>query len=359
MVFQIVLCQYSGELDVIVGIPVAGRNSVELEEVIGLLANLVVVRTDLSGDPAVPELLREVRSAIINALTNQDVPFERLVKAVHPSRSLAQNPIFQVLFGSVKAAAQWKRFVDLTASPYIVQASTVPFDLSLSSIEESVDRWWICADYRTELFTYNQIECLLDHYVGLLRSVVERPEVRLSQLGAPTGWPTTKGARNRVAVSEAGTTSLAPNGLPAGIRQPLPTPRVRRHSSDIVEEALADLWAKVLGTRPPAVSSNFFDIGGYSLLAVNLMFRRIQRVQEGVKFCEDGVCRLGPDERFRALALDGVEEANEFAVAMALHAAADDGAVEHAERGEQGGRGVPLSRACAGTRRYEQTEIVL
>ena len=81
--------------------------------------------------------------------------------------------------------------------------------------------------------------------------------------------------------------------------------------------------------------------------------------RKAVKFCEDGFCRLGPDERFRALALDGVEEANEFAVAMALHAAADDGAVEHAERGEQGGRGVPLSRACAGTRRYEQTEIVL
>ena len=133
-VFQIVLCQYSDEDDVIVGMPVAGRNAVELEDVIGLFANLVVVRTNLGGDPAFTELLREVRNSIVDALTNQDVPFERLVEALHPSRSLAQNPIFQVLFASVKAAAPWKNFGGLKASPYIVEASAVPFDLSLSSI---------------------------------------------------------------------------------------------------------------------------------------------------------------------------------------------------------------------------------
>src|SRR6266851_4419613 len=84
-VFQIVLCHYCGETDLIVGMPVAGRNSVELEEVIGLFANLVVVRTNLGGDPPFTKLLREVRNAIVDALTNQDVPFERLVEALHPA----------------------------------------------------------------------------------------------------------------------------------------------------------------------------------------------------------------------------------------------------------------------------------
>jgi non-ribosomal peptide synthetase component F len=109
-VFEIVLCQYSGQDDVIVGMPIAGRNSVEFENVIGLFANLVVVRTNLGGDPAFTKLLREVRNSIVDALTNQAVPFERLVEALHPSRSLAQNPIFQVLFASVKPAAPWKNF---------------------------------------------------------------------------------------------------------------------------------------------------------------------------------------------------------------------------------------------------------
>src|SRR6516164_10098053 len=189
-VFQIVLCQYSGKRDVMVGTPVAGRNSVELEDVIGLFANLVVIRTDLSGDPAFAELLREVRNAIIDALTNQDVPFERLVEAVHPSRSLAQNPIFQVLFASVEAAP-WENFGALKASPYVVVPPAVAFDLTLSSIEESPDTWWVSADYRTDLFAHDQIDGLLDHYVKMLNSVVESPNVRLSEMDRPTGWPVT------------------------------------------------------------------------------------------------------------------------------------------------------------------------
>jgi thioesterase domain-containing protein len=201
---------------------------------------------------------------------NQDVPFERLVEALHPSRSLAQNPIFQVLFASVKAAAPWKNFGGLKANPYIVEASAVPFDLSLSSIEECRDTWWICADYRIQLFTDDQIDCLLDHYVKLLSSVVEWPEVRLSQLERPTGWPVSIGARNRPAISEAVAPSRNPPGLSAEIRAPLPAPATRRQSSDTAEEVLTDLWAKVLGTHPPAPSANFFDIGGHSLLAVYL-----------------------------------------------------------------------------------------
>jgi thioesterase domain-containing protein len=269
-VFQIVLCQYSDATDVIVGMPIVGRNSVELEGVIGLFANLVVVRTNLGGDPTFSELLREVRNSIVDALTNQDVPFERLVEALHPSRSLAQNPIFQVLFASVKAAAPWKNFGDLEASPYIVEPSAVPFDLSLSSIEEFPDTWWIAADYRTNLFTSDQIDCLLDHYVKLLISVVGRPDARLSQLDRPPGWPVASSAHNRPAVSEAVAASGTLAALPAEIGTPLRTPGVRRHLGDITDEVLADLWAKVLGMRPPAATSNFFDIGGHSLLAVYL-----------------------------------------------------------------------------------------
>jgi len=268
-VFQIVLYQYSGETDLIVGMPVAGRNSVELEGVIGLFANLVVVRTNLGGDPAFTELLRKVRQSIVDALSNQDVPFERLVEALHPSRSLAQNPIFQVLFASVKAAAPWKNFGRLKASPYIVEASAAAFDLNLSSIEEFPDTWWIAADYRTNLFTYDQIACLLDHYVKLLTSVVERPDVHLAQLDRPTGWPVAS-AHNRPVVSEAVATSGTSAVLPAEIRAPLAAPGKRRQSGDTTEEVLADLWTKVLGTRPPAATSNFFDIGGHSLLAVYL-----------------------------------------------------------------------------------------
>jgi len=268
-VFQVVLCQYTGKMDIIVGTPVAGRNSVEWENVIGLFANMVVVRTDLSGDPAFPELLRSVRNAVIDALANQDVPFGRLVEAVHPSRSLAQNPIFQVSFSSVKVAAPWKNLGALKVSPYIVQPSAVPFDLSLSSIEEPGDTWWISADYRTDLFDYDQISWLLDDYIQRLSCVAERPELRLSELRRPRGRPVTGRATDRLGISGEVEASKSLSTSLIETKVPLPTARTRL-PGHITEEVLADLWAKVLGKRPPAETSNFFDIGGHSLLAAYL-----------------------------------------------------------------------------------------
>jgi hypothetical protein len=101
-VFYIALYHYTGQSDILVGMPVAARGRIELEPVIGLFANLVVIRVDLSGDPPFPILLRRVRDAVLGALANQDVPFESVVAALHPARDLALNPIFQVLFASVK-----------------------------------------------------------------------------------------------------------------------------------------------------------------------------------------------------------------------------------------------------------------
>jgi thioesterase domain-containing protein len=161
-----------------------------------------------------------------------------------------------------------KNFGGLEARPYIVEPSAVPFDLSVTIIEESNDTWWICTDYRTDLFPYDQINCRLDHYVRLLGRVVERPELRFSELERPGGLPVARSGSNPPAISEAAVATQA--SLPADTTAPLPAPSVRRHSSDITQEVLADLWAKVLGTRPLAATSNFFDVGGHSLLAVYL-----------------------------------------------------------------------------------------
>ena len=272
-VLQIVLHQYTGKTDILVGMPVAGREDVELEEVIGLFANLVVVRTDLSQDPPFSDLLRDVRNTIIEALSNQYVPFERLVEALHPVRSLAQNPIFQVLFASVKAAAPWKSFGGLEASPYNIEASAAAFDLSISCIEESSDIWWLRTEYRTDLFSHDQISDLLDHYIQLLGCIAARQEVRLSQLNRPSHWLAAKLRQGRQDVSDTrqtlGTTgTLSSHGAITG-----PTERrsgVRDQSDDPLKATLEELWSKVLGAYPPTATTNFFDVGGHSLMAVRL-----------------------------------------------------------------------------------------
>jgi thioesterase domain-containing protein len=271
-IFYIALHHYTDQSDILVGMPVAARSRVELEQVVGLLANLVVVRVDLSGDPLFSALLRQVRDAVLGALTNQDVPFERVVEALHPARNLAQNPIFQVLFASVKAIP-WKRFGGLEASPYTVEALAVPFDLTVSIIdEESSDTCWLRADYRTDLFTYDQMNRLLDHYVHLLWSVSARPEVRLSQLDRPSDWTVANGARKLKAASGTNTPpgdfDLARS--PARSDAPQFGRDERGASAAFVEEVLASLWAKALGTRPSSTTSNFFDVGGHSLMAMYL-----------------------------------------------------------------------------------------
>jgi thioesterase domain-containing protein/NRPS condensation-like uncharacterized protein/acyl carrier protein len=273
-VFQVLLYQYSGETDLLVGTPVAGRSSVELEEVIGNLVNLVVVRADLSGNPRFSHLLRKVREAILDALANQDVPFERLVEALHPSRNLAHNPIFQVLFASVKPAAPSQSFGGLQARPYIVEAMQTPFDLTISTIEDSPDSWWLRSEYRTDLLTYQQIAGLLDHYIELLKIVVTRPEVRLSQLPQPSNWPVPRGAKKGWCASHVDTTPDSAGAEPEHpTKRDLPQlrPLAEGEPSDRIEEILEGVWAKVLGTRPPGTTSNFFDLGGHSLMAVRLI----------------------------------------------------------------------------------------
>jgi thioesterase domain-containing protein len=257
-VFQILLCHYSGERDLLVGIPVAARGSLELESVIGLFANLVVVRADLAGNPPFPDFLGQVRNEILDALTNQHVPFERVVNALHPARSLAHNPIFQVLFTSVRPI-RWKNFGDLEASSYIVGTRATPFDLTASLIEDSSDIWWLRIDYRTDLFTSDQIACMLDHYVQLLSSIAAHSEVRLSELRQPSHQPAPSLIRSRSAASA--------NGV-----APITTKDPSSTRYDRAEEVLANLWAKVLGTRPPTTNSNFFDLGGHSLMAIRLAF---------------------------------------------------------------------------------------
>lgn len=136
-VLQTLLWKYTGEMDLLIGIPVAGRNSVQLEEVIGNFVNFVVVRGDLTGDPAFSDLIRAARTSMLDALANQDVPFERVVNALRPPRSLAHHPIFQVLFAAVKAVAPWDHLGELAASLYVIEAQAVPFDLSVNIVEES------------------------------------------------------------------------------------------------------------------------------------------------------------------------------------------------------------------------------
>ena len=96
--FQCLLYRYTQHDDVAVGSVIANRNQIQIERLIGMFANTIVLRTDLSGDPSFSEVLRRVRQVTLDAYRNQDLPFEEILRVLQVPRSMDRNTLFQVMF---------------------------------------------------------------------------------------------------------------------------------------------------------------------------------------------------------------------------------------------------------------------
>ncbi|XIG72348.1 non-ribosomal peptide synthetase (plasmid) [Streptomyces sp. SGAir0957] len=182
-VFQLLLARYSGQRDVAVGTPIAGRNRAETEELIGFFVNTLVLRTDLSGDPAFSELLARVKDTALGAYDHQDLPFERLVEELAPDRDLSRNPLFQTLFAlqNTPGADAWS-LPGLTAEPVESPVREAKFDLSMYLAETSDGTLDGAVVYAADLFTEATARRLADHFTILLDAATARPQSALSEL---------------------------------------------------------------------------------------------------------------------------------------------------------------------------------
>jgi len=180
-VFQVLLHRYSSQDDIVVGSPIAGRNRVETEALIGLFVNTLVIRTDLSGNPSFLELLGRVRDVTLGAYAHQDLPFEKLVEELHPERNLSHNPLFQVMFTFQNAPSQGPDLEGLNVSLEEVDSGTAKVDLTLSVVDTEHGLSGQLG-YNTEIFDDSTITRLLGHYQSLLESIVANPEARVSDL---------------------------------------------------------------------------------------------------------------------------------------------------------------------------------
>ncbi len=112
--FELLLARYTGQTDVAVGTPIAGRNRAETEGLIGFFVNSLVLRTDLSGNPTLPELLHRIRRTALEAYAHQDLPFEKLVEELQPDRNLSRHPFFEILFNYVNISSSTAELPNLT-----------------------------------------------------------------------------------------------------------------------------------------------------------------------------------------------------------------------------------------------------
>ncbi len=241
----------------------AGRDRVELESLIGWFVNSIVLRTDASGNPEFEEFVDRVRQVVLDGFDYQQLPFERLMGAIRPFTSPSRHPPFQVNFIFQRDFVRpWLRAgVALTPIP---SKSTGTFvDLNIFLVERD-DGWRASLDVNTDVFRIETGEYFLNCYQRILATVARRPNSRIASISLPP-------RPHSPAKAQRSETYSLDNYVP---------PR-NEH-----EEAVVEVWKKVLGTSAVGAYSNFFDLGGHSLKAVSLLAAIQQRFGKKINVSE-------------------------------------------------------------------------
>jgi amino acid adenylation domain-containing protein len=182
--FKVLLSRYTGQEDIVVGTPIAGRNRAEIEPLIGFFINTVALRTDLSGGPSFRELLRRVREVALGAYDHQEMPFEKLVEELQPERDLSRTPLFQVFFNMLNLESLESHRPELnglTAEQVVLLEADSKFDLTFYARERN-EEIHLTLVYNADLFDTATISGMLSCFQNLLDEIVTKPEQPIANL---------------------------------------------------------------------------------------------------------------------------------------------------------------------------------
>ena len=272
--FKVLLYCYTNQDDLFVCTPTANRNRTETKGLIGYFVNLIVLHTDLSGNPSFRELLSRIRKVSSGAYAHQDLPVQRLVDRLN----LLQIPLSQVMFVLQNIPRQPLKLAGLTVSYLELDNGAADFDLSLTMLEEAENLTGVLK-YNIDLFDDATITQMLKQFQILLESIIDNPELPISSL--PLLAETELHRHRRSEDNE----NVEQSSLPAVDLQRLELEKTYRSRSSseyvppvaMLEVQLTKIWEEVLGIQPIGIRDNFFEIGGHSLLAVHL-FAQIEKM---------------------------------------------------------------------------------
>lgn len=164
-VCKILLGRLSGQTDILVGAPIAGRNRMEIEKIIGFFLNSLVFRTDLSGSPSFQSLLNRVRSTTLEAFSHQDLPFEKLIEELRPERDLSRTPFFQIFFNMMTLTEGGVKIKGLEIDPYFREGARSLFDITIYAQERptGIQLQWV---YNPDIFTPERVEEMGRQYLS-------------------------------------------------------------------------------------------------------------------------------------------------------------------------------------------------
>jgi amino acid adenylation domain-containing protein len=356
----VLLTKLGAGTDIPIGSPIAGRTDSALDDLVGMFVNTLVLRTDTSGDPTVRDLLDRIRDTDLAAYDHQDLPFERLVEVLNPARSLSRQPLFQVMLTSVDTVPPPVPGPDgMDAGPTPTADSGAKCDLSFN-VSEQQDGMTGTLEFSLDLFTRPTAEAIVARLLRVLTQLTAAPDARISTIdvltaaerreilhrGTTTGRYVLDADHNPVPPGGAGSLFVAGHGeldnpfgdgvlhdtgtavrlTPDGEiveitavestveRQPARAPRTER------ERRLCELFATHLGVDEVGVDDSFFDLGGYSLLAVRLVsgIRKTLGVDITLRTLFDA-----PTVAQLAAHLDGTSQATSFDVLLPLRTGGD------------------------------------
>ncbi|MGI9292116.1 MAG: amino acid adenylation domain-containing protein [Gammaproteobacteria bacterium] len=176
--FEVLLQRYSGEKDLVIGTPISGRQRTDLEGIVGFFLNTLAVRCDLSGDPTFNDLVARTRQTTLEAFEHQDLPFEKLVEELQPTRALSHAPIFQVLFVLHQMSKNVSSFSSINVEGVEFDYNVAKFDLQLT-ITETYEGFALGFQHNVDLFEAETIQRMLEHFRLLLEGIVADPDARI------------------------------------------------------------------------------------------------------------------------------------------------------------------------------------
>lgn len=179
--FAVLLSRYSGQSQVLIGSPFAGRNYKELEDLIGFFVNSLPIKAECSGKQSFIELLQQTQQSFLVVSSHQQMPFEKIVEAIQPERNESYSPLFQVMFTYINEAANANALADLSVRMIPAARTSAKFDLTLS-IEEQGGFLTGLFEYDTDLFAQASIEKMMAAYLNILRAIVSKPDALIETI---------------------------------------------------------------------------------------------------------------------------------------------------------------------------------
>ncbi|RKG69792.1 non-ribosomal peptide synthetase, partial [Corallococcus exercitus] len=209
--WQGLLARYTGQQDLSVGSPIAGRTREETEGLIGFFVNTLVLRAKVDEEQSFRTLLQQVRATVLEAYEHQEVPFEKLVEALQPTRSLSHTPLFQTLLALQNVPTEDVRLPDLRLRGLEATHSTSKFDVSVFFTEGS-EGLRGTLEYSTALFKQSTIERMAGHLHTLLEAVAAKPEQSVAELSLLS-----RDERQRILVEWNDTAAISPTDIPVHV----------------------------------------------------------------------------------------------------------------------------------------------